>query len=136
VVSEEVAEFSSFMANAERKLAEEYIHQPWLPALHTASRDEGSLPWSDFPPLTGGKFVKRRWFRRADFKTTKKKPEININIEKLDLTGTVNILPLMNPKKCCKSRDATECPLSPEEHKALIICMRANLARGQGGSKN
>jgi hypothetical protein len=55
----------------------------------TASGDEGSLPWSDFPPLTGGKFVKRRRFRRADFKPTKKKPEININIEKPDSTGPV-----------------------------------------------
>jgi hypothetical protein len=79
VVSKEVAEFSSFMANAERKLAE---HTEWKntftsPGCQHITQTVGTkdlLPWSDFPPLiTGGKFVKRRWFRRADFKPAKKK---------------------------------------------------------------
>jgi hypothetical protein len=40
----------------------------------------------------------------------------------------------MHPtNKCC--RDAKECPLSPEEHNARIISLRANLARGQGGAR-
>jgi hypothetical protein len=32
-------------------------------------------------------------------------------------------------------RDAYECPLSPDEHNDAILCLRANLACGQGGAR-
>jgi hypothetical protein len=69
----------------------------------------------------------------------RRKPEININVEKGGLNRNCQkILPLMNLKKCCKAGMPMNVHCPPEEHNAQIIfffCMRAILDRGQGGAR-
>jgi hypothetical protein len=87
----------------------------------TATADKGSLlppaQEENIPPLSRENLLSAGGSEEQSSNQQRRnlRYPISINIEKPNLTGPAKILPLMNPKKCCTSREqnATECPLSP-----------------------